>query len=166
MGVAIDGGRRNPWEEKNRAIKVRDIAFLIWSRLTPTERRNPNLPVVTEQQGAEWWAGISVRTGHNDPPSATTRREVVLMLSRMLEAERAPACTEGDIELVYSAQPNAADLPYWIAVCGCGWRASESHYFRGYALNDLRAHHAARGAAAAPLVAEPPRELRIVGGKS
>jgi hypothetical protein len=51
------------------------------------------------------------------------------------------ACTEGDLELVYDAGPNAEGTPLWVPVCGCGWRG-QPRYFRGYAMNQLREHHA------------------------
>jgi len=60
------------------------------------------------------------------------------------EARTVARCDEGDLELAYGTAPNGEHPTYWVPVCGCGWRG-EPRYFRGYAMNDLRDHHAMVG---------------------
>lgn len=69
----------------------------------------------------------------------------------------------GHLETTYRAELNGERIPYWVAVCHCGWRG-EPKYFRGYAANDLREHleetgHRLEAGAATDRGGQSPRAL-------
>lgn len=85
------------------------------------------------------------------------------MLFIHCEGPLVSTCDEGSLRVAYHAGPNGEHTPYWVAACGCGFRG-EPRYFRGYAMNELREHHALRGAAA-PAGAGASQMRKVAGSR-
>jgi hypothetical protein len=95
----------NPYAELNRRKKIDRIVVFLWARLSPGERKNPDLPWTVAERPEAWWWDLAKAADVVNPTSDETRKLVVTQLCRWVTAERAgatapcvnPRCMGGSI---------------------------------------------------------------------